>query len=64
MACGFDFQEIYGERGKNYIEIHHVVSLVSLDDEVNVDPEKELVVVCSNCHRMIHRKRYDVLSLE
>lgn len=27
MACGFDFEKVYGERGKDYIEVHHVVPL-------------------------------------
>ena len=27
MACGFDFESVYGKHGKNYIEVHHVVPL-------------------------------------
>ena len=64
MACGFDFEKTYGERGKDYIEVHHVVPLASRDAEVRIDPAKDLIVVCSNCHRMIHRKKNQVLSLE
>jgi 5-methylcytosine-specific restriction protein A len=64
MACGFDFEKVYGERGKDYIEVHHVVPLASRDAETEIDPEKDLIVVCANCHRMIHRKKNQVLSLE
>lgn len=64
MACGFDFEKMYGERGKDYIEVHHVVPLSSRDAEVKIDPGKDLIVVCSNCHRMIHRKKNQVLSLD
>ena len=64
MACGFDFEKVYGERGKDYIEVHHVVPLASRDAETEIDPEKNLIVVCANCHRMIHRKKNQVLSLE
>jgi 5-methylcytosine-specific restriction enzyme A len=64
IVCGFNFEEVYGERGKDFIEVHHVIPLNSLDEEVVIDPEKDLVPVCANCHRMIHRRRDDVLSVE
>lgn len=64
QACGFDFQNVYGDRGKDYIEVHHVVPLAHKDEIVKVDPAKDLIVVCSNCHRMIHRKKNEVLTLD
>ena len=64
MACGFDFLEFYGERGRDYIEVHHVVPLSTLDEAVDVNPHTDLIVVCANCHRMIHRKRNEPLTLE
>lgn len=63
MACGFDFEATYGELGKNYIEVHHTKPLFSLEQETTIIPETDLVCLCSNCHRMIHRKRDDILSL-
>jgi 5-methylcytosine-specific restriction enzyme A len=63
-VCGFDFESRYGERGKGYIEIHHTKPLSSDDDEVIIDPKTDLIPVCSNCHRMIHRRKDDVLSIE
>ncbi|RMD59199.1 hypothetical protein D6833_11785 [Candidatus Parcubacteria bacterium] len=63
MACGFDFESVYGERGKGYIEVHHVVPISRLDGETLVDPEKDVVVLCANCHRMVHRRKDNVLSL-
>lgn len=62
-ACNFDFEKKYGERGKGFIEVHHLKPVSELGG-TNVDPETDLTVVCSNCHRMIHRKKNDVLSLE
>ena len=64
MACGFNFHEKYGERGKQYIEVHHIKPLAESKEEMEVDPKTDLIVVCSNCHRMIHRKKNEVLSLE
>lgn len=63
-ACGFDFYENYGELGKDFIEVHHVVPLFSVKDEITVEPETDLVCLCSNCHRMIHRVRDRIMSIE
>lgn len=63
MVCGFNFEKFYGAIGKNYIEVHHTVPLASIDEEIEVNPQKDLVVLCSNCHRMIHRKKNHVLTL-
>ena len=55
--CGFCFEKVYGERGKGFIEVHHIKPLSENQDEVVVDPQKDLICVCSNCHRMFHRKK-------
>ena len=55
VVCGFDFEEAYGEIGRYYIHVHHVVPLASVGAEYIVDPLKDLVPVCPNCHAMIHR---------
>ena len=55
--CGFDFEAIYGEVGKEFIEVHHIVPISSTDGEHDVDPIKDLIPVCSNCHSILHRKR-------
>ncbi|MDD7920981.1 HNH endonuclease [Actinomycetospora callitridis] len=52
-ACGFDFGRTYGKRGHEYIECHHRVPLhVSGPVTTRV---ADLALLCSNCHRMIHR---------
>ena len=53
--CGFDFEECYGRLGAEFIEAHHTkpISTLSKNEEVDV---RDLVAVCSNCHRMIHRR--------
>jgi len=62
-ACGFDFEKTYGELGKDFIEVHHVKPLHSLEEEVKINPQSDLACVCSNCHRMIHRQRDRVLAI-
>lgn len=63
-ACGFDFQKKYGEHGAGYIEVHHLTPISTFSKETNVDPKTEMTVLCSNCHRMIHRKKELPLSPE
>ena len=64
QCCGFDFQEKYGELGKGFIEVHHTVPLASRTEEIEVNPETDLVCLCSNCHRMVHRKKDSIVSVE
>ena len=55
QACGFDFEKTYGILGKEYIECHHVNPLSErLGAEISSTIE-DVRVVCSNCHRMLHR---------
>ena len=65
--CGFDFGEAYGEKyGQDFIEIHHIHPLSEGNDYIErlTNYKTDLVPVCSNCHRMLHRKRNKVLSIE
>jgi 5-methylcytosine-specific restriction protein A len=62
--CGFDFESFYGERGRGFIEVHHVTPIASFDHEIEIDPKTDLLPVCSNCHRMIHRRKEYVLSID
>lgn len=62
-ACGFNFEAAYGPHGKNYIEVHHVVQISTLPEPSTIKPKDDLTVLCSNCHRMVHRKRDAALSI-
>lgn len=53
-ACGFDFSVTYGALGDGFCEVHHLVPLGASDESV-VTTLDELAVLCSNCHRIIHR---------
>lgn len=54
-VCTFDFQKTYGDRGKDYIEVHHTLPL-HVSGEVKTRLA-DLALLCANCHRMIHRGR-------
>ncbi|MGW3861096.1 HNH endonuclease [Streptomyces sp. NPDC005047] len=53
-ACGFDFAEVYGDRGAGYVECHHVVPLHEAGE--GRTRLSDLALICANCHRMIHRR--------
>lgn len=54
-ACGFDFEAKYGERGKGFIECHHLKPVHTLADGSKTQLS-DLALLCSNCHRMLHAK--------
>ena len=54
-VCGFDFKSVYGAIGEGFIHVHHIVAIGTIGKEYEVDPIKDLIPVCPNCHAMIHR---------
>ena len=59
QACGFNFEAMYGQIGKRFIEAHHLTPLSQLKGKkVKLDPKKDFSVLCSNCHRMIHKTAF------
>lgn len=54
--CGFNFEEKYGEVGRHFIHVHHIVPVSKSDKEYMIDPVKDLLPVCPNCHAMLHRQ--------
>jgi 5-methylcytosine-specific restriction protein A len=54
-ACGFSFEATYGDIGKDFIHIHHVVPVSQLGNGYQLDPLTDLVPLCGNCHAMAHQ---------
>lgn len=53
--CGFDFEANFGARGVGFIHVHHLVPLSEIREKYQVNPIKDLIPVCPNCHAMLHR---------
>lgn len=51
-ACEFDFDAAFGLA--DFCEVHHLIPLAA-DDEERTTRLEDLAVLCSNCHRAIHR---------
>lgn len=54
-VCEMDFEQTYGELGRGFIHVHHRKGLAAQKKKHTVDPRKDLVPVCPNCHAMLHR---------
>ncbi len=67
-VCAFNFFKKYGEQGKGYIEIHHKEMVKDMDvigsKQKLGDAIKKVSPLCSNCHRMIHRNKDKMLTIE
>lgn len=56
QGCDFSFLERYGDLGNGFMEVHHTRPLHTLS-EGQKTLLTDLALVCSNCHRMIHRRK-------
>ncbi|HHK5559597.1 restriction endonuclease [Bacillus cereus] len=66
VVCNFNFYEAYGDIGKDFIHVHHIVELSSIRQGYAINPIRDLRPVCPNCHAMLHRKKpaYSIESLQ
>jgi hypothetical protein len=64
QVCGFNFEDEYGKLGKDFIHVHHIKPISQKDGEYKVDPIKDLLPVCPNCHALIHRTNDVVENLK
>jgi predicted HNH restriction endonuclease len=52
-VCKFSFYEKYGDLGQGFIEAHHKIPLHLTKETITT--KEDIALLCSNCHRMIHR---------
>lgn len=55
-ACGLLFEERYRALGANYIHVHHLIPLSEIGESYEIDPVRDLRLICPNCHAMVHRR--------
>ena len=66
QICEFKMEDIYGYLGKDYAEAHHIVPLNKIKKQSKTNVE-DLITVCPNCHRMLHRmkgEKSDIVKLK
>lgn len=56
--CGFCYEDIYGpEVGGDYIECHHRIPVATMEARGRKKTAlDDLLLVCANCHRILHRR--------
>lgn len=66
QVCDLEFEKRYGKLGRGFMVAHHIVPLSQISDHENhkVNPEKDLVAVCPNCHAMLHHHSDDPCTVE
>jgi len=55
-VCDLNFEDRYGDIGKNFIHIHHLKQISDIKKGYKVNPVKDLIPVCPNCHAMLHKR--------
>lgn len=62
-VCGLMFEDRYGELGKGFIHVHHLIPISSVKEmkEITCD---DLRPVCPNCHAMLHKGELSIEELK
>jgi 5-methylcytosine-specific restriction protein A len=55
LGCGLIMNHKYGPIGENVIEVHHLIPVSAMGESKIVNPIKDLVPLCPNCHTIVHR---------
>ncbi|WP_428993514.1 HNH endonuclease [Rhodanobacter glycinis] len=52
--CRFDFGRVYGVEFQGFIHVHHKVPVSKVGARYKVDPARDLIPLCPNCHSIVH----------
>lgn len=55
-VCGFVTEDTYGEGIVSILEVHHIEPLADIEQAKAYDPRTDLIPLCPNCHRAIHKR--------
>lgn len=55
-VCEFNFEETFGSLGEKFIHVHHLKRISEISKEYQINPLRDLIPVCPNCHAMIHKR--------
>jgi len=54
--CHVDLESVYGDVGRHFIHVHHVVPVSMIGTDYVINPSVDLIPVCPNCHAMLHQR--------
>jgi 5-methylcytosine-specific restriction enzyme A len=55
QVCSSDFEAVFGALGRGFIHVRHLRPLSAVCAGYAVDPLRDLIPVCPNCHAMLHQ---------
>lgn len=55
-VCDVKFEERYGEMGRDFIHVHHIIPVSKIQPGYVINPSRDLIPVCPNCHAMLHTR--------
>ena len=56
-VCGLDPTSIYGAELGKILEVHHIEPLSEIEKARVYNPRTDLIPLCPNCHRAIHKRK-------
>ena len=63
-GCGDKLAEKYGPMGTDVIHVHHLVPVSEMGGTYQLNPVKDLIPLCPNCHNIVHKKNPQMTILE
>lgn len=54
--CGFTTSKVYGPEITSILEVHHIEPLANIEEPRPYNPKADLIPLCPNCHRAIHKR--------
>ncbi len=63
QACGVNYWQMFGGDGSRVLQVHHKRQL-SVTDAPRLTKSSDLIVLCANCHCLIHMDPRKALTLE
>jgi 5-methylcytosine-specific restriction protein A len=55
-GCGDKLEQKYGPIGSNVIHVHHIVPISQMGSSYKLNPIKDLIPLCPNCHNIVHKQ--------
>ena len=55
-GCDLEMGARYGSVATGFVEIHHVTPVSRLGAGYVIDPKRDLLPLCPNCHAVVHRR--------
>lgn len=56
MVCNFNFERVFGEIGKEFLQVHYEIEINTIGEENEINPITDLKPICPNCHAMLHKR--------